>query len=172
MTWIAPNAPEPPDGPSSGPDRPNIEAYLNYQRCTLLNICAGLNAEQLASRPIASTNLSLLGLVRHMAKVERVWFRIRASGEQVEMLFDTELGDDTDFNDADAATAERDFAIYAHEVAAAKEAAALIDFDAPVPTRAEPWSFRMVHLHMIGEYARHNGHADLLREAIDGVTDR
>lgn len=172
MTWIAPAAPEPPDGPSSGPDRPNIEAYLAYQRCTLLNICAGLTAEQLASRPIPTTNLSLLGLVRHMAKVERVWFRMRAAGEPVELLFDQTLGDDTDFEAADAAHAERDFQTYQQECAAAVTAAAALDFDAEVPTRAEPWSLRMVHLHMIGEYARHNGHADLLRQAIDGVTDR
>src|SRR5690242_2717227 len=111
MTWTAPEPTDVVDGPSSGPDRPNIEAYLSYQRSTLLNICAGLNAEQLASRPIPSTNLSLLGLVRHMAKVERVWFRIRAKGESIDMLFDAELGDDTDFNGAEAANAEHDFEV-------------------------------------------------------------
>jgi len=172
MSWTAPEPPRIPDGPTQGPERPNIEGYLAYQRNTLLNICAGLTPEQLALRPIASTNLSLLGLVRHMAKVERVWFRIRAAGEPVELLFDQQLGDDTDFDAADAANAEHDFGVYVQECAAAVAAAAALDFDAEVPTRAEPWSLRMVHLHMIGEYARHNGHADLLRQAIDGVTDR
>jgi uncharacterized damage-inducible protein DinB len=171
MTWTAPD-PEAVDGPLTGAERPMIEAYLNYQRRTLLNICAGLDAQQLAARPIASTNLSLLGLVRHMAKVERIWFRIRADGEAIDMLFDPALGKDFDFEGIDPAQAEHDFDVYARECDAARAAAARLDFDAPVPTRDEPWSLRMVHAHMIEEYARHNGHADLLRQAIDGATDR
>jgi hypothetical protein len=76
MTWTVP-PPSPVDGPMTGNDRPILEGYLNYQRSALLNICAGLTGEQLASRPIASSNLSLLGLIRHLAKVERTWFRQR-----------------------------------------------------------------------------------------------
>jgi uncharacterized damage-inducible protein DinB len=149
-----------------------VEAYLNYQRITLLNICAGLTADQLVLAPLQSANLTLLGLVRHMAKVERIWFRIRAADEGVPMLFDPALGKDHDFEGIDAASAEHDMGVYRDEVAAAVAAAASLDFDQPVPTRDETWSLRMVHLHMIGEYARHNGHADLLRQAIDGATDR
>jgi uncharacterized damage-inducible protein DinB len=71
-TWVVPS-PTPVDGPVTGNDRPMLEGYVAHQRMTLLNICAGLSAEQLASRPLTSTNLSLLGLLRHLAKVERVW---------------------------------------------------------------------------------------------------
>ena len=82
MSWVAP-APSLVDGPLSGADRPILQGYLQFQRVTLLNICAGLTAEQLATRPAASSNLSLLGLIRHLAKVERIWFRQRAAGEPV-----------------------------------------------------------------------------------------
>ena len=70
----------------TGPDRPLLEEMLAHLRATLLNICAGLTAEQLASRPIPSTNLTLLGLVRHMAKVERIWFRKRLAEQDIEHL--------------------------------------------------------------------------------------
>lgn len=171
MTWTA-ATPQAVDGPRGGPERALIESYLDYQRATLLNICAGLTADQLVAQPIPSTNLTLLGLVRHLAKVERIWFRIRAAGEPIDPLFDPALGKDFDFEGGDAAHAEQDFATYRSECDLARAAAAALDFDAWVPTRAEPWSLRLVHLHVIGEYARHNGHADLLRQAIDGVVDR
>lgn len=171
VEWTAPE-PAPAEGPVVGAERPLIEGYLDYQRRTLANICAGLTGEQLAARPISSTNLSLLGLVRHMTKVERIWFRIRAAGEPIEMAFDPALGKDYDFEGTDPAQAAHDLDVYLAEVAVARAAAAGLDFELLVPTRAEPWSLRMVHLHVIGEYARHNGHADLIREAIDGVVDR
>ena len=152
-----------------------LEGYLDWQRATLLNICAGLTGEQLASRPIPSTNLSLLGLVRHMAKVERIWFRQRivAEGaEQVESLYDPALGKDADFDLIDADEASEAFERYESEVALAREVARGISFDHTFDVQGETWSVQMVHVHMIGEYARHNGHADLLREAIDGAQDR
>jgi uncharacterized damage-inducible protein DinB len=171
MTWIAPT-PEPVDGPLVGPERPMLESYLDWQRYTLLNICAGLTGEQLATRAIASSNLSLLGLLRHLAKVERIWFRIRAAGEAIEPLYDPSLGKDHDFDDLDADRAEADYARYLTERRAAVAAAAPLDFDLAVQARDHVMSLRMVYLHVVHEYARHNGHADLLREAIDGVTDR
>ena len=91
MTWTAPT-PDPVDGPVTGDDRPILEGYLNYQRATLLNICAGLTGEQLAERPIPSSNLSLLGLVRHLAKVERTWFRQRATGQDVPPMYPAAAG--------------------------------------------------------------------------------
>jgi Protein of unknown function (DUF664) len=127
MTWTVPT-PSPVDGPMTRDDRPILEGYLNYQRSTLLNICAGLTGEQLARRPLSSSNLSLLGLIRHLAKVERIWFRQRAAGLGFDDTLDAGGGD--------------------------------------------TFSVRMVYVHLIGEYARHNGHADLLREALDGVTGR
>ena len=171
MTWTSP-APSPVDGPVVGPDRPMLEGYLAWQRFTLLNICAGLTAEQLASRPIPSSNLSLLGLVRHVAKVERIWFRLRAAGEEIDPMYDVTLGKDHDFDDVDPTDAEAAIERLQEEVRRADAAAVPLDFDHPVPARDATYSLRMTYVHMIGEYARHNGHADLLREAIDGTTAR
>jgi uncharacterized damage-inducible protein DinB len=172
MTWTLPT-PDPVDGPTTGPDRPMLEAYLRWQRATLLNICAGLTAEQLATRAIASSNLSLLGLIRHLAKVERTWFRQRAAHEPVGAMYDAALGKDADFDDLHPEQAEADYQRLVEECQAADAAAAPLDFEQLVEQReGDPISLRMVYVHMIGEYARHNGHADLLREAIDGTTNR
>ena len=91
MTWTVP-APGPADGPLNGDDRPILEGFLGWQRATLLNICAGLTGEQLATRPIGSSSLSLLGLIRHLAKVERIWFSERAAGLSVAPMYDPSRG--------------------------------------------------------------------------------
>ena len=171
MTWTAPT-PSPVDGPLTGDDRPILEGYLNWERTTLLNICAGLTGEQLADRPIPSSNLSLLGLVRHLAKVERIWFRQRAAGQPVGPMYDPSRGKDADFDDARAAEAMADFERLRAEWHRADEAVAGLVFGDTFDVGGEAYSLRMVYVHMIGEYARHNGHADLLREGLDGVTGR
>jgi uncharacterized damage-inducible protein DinB len=171
MTWTAPAAAL-VDGPLAGADRPILEGYLAWERATLLNVCAGLTGEQLAARPLASSNLSLLGLIRHLAKVERIWFRQRAAGQPVEPMYDPARGKDADFNDLDPAQAEADVSRLREECRHADEAVADLSFDDTVDVGGEAFSLRMIYLHMIGEYARHNGHADLLREGIDGVTGR
>lgn len=171
MTWTAPT-PDPVDGPLSGDDRPILEGYLAWERATLLNICAGLTGEQLATRPLSSSNLSLLGLVRHLAKVERTWFRQRAGAEDVGPLYDLALGKDHDFDDLDPARAEADFARLHEEWRAADAAVAAMPFEATFDLGGDAFSLRMVYVHMIAEYSRHNGHADLLRESLDGVTGR
>ena len=122
--------------------------------------------------PLPSSNLSLLGLVRHLAKVERIWLRIRAAGEPVEPMYDLALGKDHDFDDIDAALAEQDYRRLLDECALCDAAVADLPFDHTFDNRGEDMSLRMTYVHLIGEYARHNGHADLLREAIDGVVDR
>jgi uncharacterized damage-inducible protein DinB len=171
MNWISPT-PEPVDGPLTGDDRPILEGYLAWQRATLLNICAGLTGQQLAQRPLASSNLSLLGLVRHLAKVERIWFRQRAARQDIAPMYDLSLGKDYDYNELDAAEAPTAVARLRDEWRSADEAVAGLGFDDTFDLDGEPFSLRMVYVHMIGEYARHNGHADLLREALDGVTGR
>lgn len=171
MTYSVP-APSPVDGPLFGPDRPMITTYLGWHRITLLNICAGLTGDQLALRPIPASNLSLLGLIRHMAKVERTWFRIRAAAEPVEPLYDPALGKDTDFDDLDPAEAEAAVERLQAEWVASDAAVAGLELDHTVDVHGETFSLRMMYLHMIAEYARHNGHADLLRETIDGTTGR
>jgi uncharacterized damage-inducible protein DinB len=149
-----------------------MEGYLAWQRSTLLNICAGLDGEQLATRPLASSNLSLLGLIRHLAKVERIWFRQRAAGQPIEPMYDLSRGKDSDFNDLDPAQAEADVRRLLDEWRRADEAVAGLAFDDTLDAGGETFSLRMTYLHMTGEYARHNGHADLLRESIDAVTGR
>jgi uncharacterized damage-inducible protein DinB len=170
MTWTAPKPPPLTDGPLSGPDRPILEGFLAWERSTLLGICAGLTAEQLAERPITSSNLSLLGLVRHLAKVERIWFRERLAGETLAPMYDPEMGKDADFNDLQPALAEVDLARFAEECRLADAAAAGRSLEDTFVHRGETYSLRLVYLHMIAEYSRHNGHADLIREAIDGTT--
>jgi uncharacterized damage-inducible protein DinB len=171
MTWTLP-APSPVDGPLTGDDRPILEGFLGWQRVTLLNICAGLTGEQLAARPIASSSLSLLGLIRHLAKVERIWFSERAAGLPVEPMYDPSRGKGADFDDAEAAEAEADVARLQAEWVRSDEAVAGMDFADTFDVGGEAFSLRMVYVHMIYEYSRHNGHADLLRESIDGVTGR
>jgi len=138
VTWKAPDV-ERPDGPLTGPERPMLQAFLDWQRATLLYKCAGLTGEQLAERIVPPSGLSLLGLVRHMTEVERAWFRKRFAGEPVDDPFGSDKT--ADFERIDPARAVADYA-----------------------------RLRWIYLHMIEEYARHNGHADLLRERTDGAT--
>ena len=171
MTWTAPT-PNPVDGPLTGDDRPILEGFLNWQRTTLLNICAGLTADQLAARPIPSSALSLLGLVRHLAKVERIWFRQRAAGLPVEPMYDPSRGQNADFDDVRAADAKAGLERLQDEWRHADEAVQHMAFGDTFTVNGEVFSLRMAYVHMIYEYSRHNGHADLLRESIDGVTGR
>jgi uncharacterized damage-inducible protein DinB len=172
MTWTAPRPAPLDDGPLVGADRSILEAFLAWQRRTLLDICAGLTGEQLAERAVRPSSLSLLGLVRHMAKVERTWFRERVGGEVLQPLYDPARGADADFDDVDPARAEDDFALLRREFDLADAAAAAHSFDDTFTLRGEIHSLRLVYVHMIAEYARHNGHADLLRQRIDGTTGR
>lgn len=160
------------DGPLVGTSRPMLESMLDWHRMTLLNICAGLTAEQLAMHAIPPSNLSLLGLVRHMAKVERVWFRERLLGVALDPMYDPAKGKDADFEDLDPVLAEEALARLSEEGRLADAAASGKSLDATFMLRGEEMSLRFVYLHMIGEYARHNGHADLLRQCIDGTTGR
>jgi Protein of unknown function (DUF664) len=170
--WTAPSPTPATDGPLAGDDRPILEGFLAWQRDTLLHICAGLTGEQLAQRPIPPSNLSLLGLIRHLAKVERIWFRQRVAAQPIGPMYDPDRGKDADFDDLDPANAADDIARLVEECRRADAAVAGIAFDTTFVVRDEGYSLRAIYLHMIAEYARHNGHADLLRQRIDGVTGR
>jgi uncharacterized damage-inducible protein DinB len=170
MTWTAPEVIRVPE-PFVGDERPMLQGWLDWHRQTLLSKCAGLTAEQLTLRSAEPSTLSLLGLVRHMAEVERGWFRQTAAGQALEPMFCTDDNEDGDFDDATADSAEADLATYRAEVQLAGEAAAGLSLDHTFATAGRgEISLRWVYLHMIEEYARHNGHADLLRERIDGAT--
>jgi len=171
MTWTAPEV-SLPDGPLTGDERPMLEGYLASHRAALLYKCAGLTGEQLAQRSVPPSNLSLLGLVRHMAKVERRWFRERIAGQDLEPMYDPALGIDSDFEDLDPERAQSEYEQLVHECRLADEALAAASYDQTVESRMGEMSVRAVVVHMIEEYAQHNGHADLLRECIDGTTDK
>jgi uncharacterized damage-inducible protein DinB len=147
-----------------------LEASLAWQRRTLLNLCAGLTAGQLAARPLPSTNLSLLGLVRHLTKVERTWFRERVCGETLLPPYDPRLGKDADFEAAHAEHAEADYRRLVEEFRLCDAAVADLPFDHTFELHGETHSLRLVYVHLGTEYARHNGHGDLLRQAVDGAT--
>jgi uncharacterized damage-inducible protein DinB len=167
VTWKAPDL-ERPTGSMAGPEREMLQEFLDWQRATLLHKCAGLTGEQLAERAVPPSGLSLLGLLRHMTKVERTWFRQRFADEPVEHAFSGD--NDADFEQADPARAAADYARLTEEFKLADAAVANASLDDTLTHRGEVISLRVVYLHMIEEYARHNGHADLLRERIDGAT--
>jgi hypothetical protein len=171
MTWTAPEV-DLPEGPLAGDERPLVEAFLRWHRAYLLHKCAGLTAGQLALRAVPPSNLCLLGLVRHMAKVERRWFRERLAREEFEPMFDPAFGHDADFDDIDPARAEADYARFLEECRLADEALAAATYEDTVDSNMGEMSVRAVVIHMIEEYAQHNGHADLIRECIDGTTDK
>jgi uncharacterized damage-inducible protein DinB len=169
-SWTAPTV-QRPNVPYVADERVMLDGWLEFHRATLLQKCAGLTGEQLCERSAGPSTLSLLGLVRHMAEVERWWFR-RFRGEQdAPDLYCTPESEDGDFDDTDPAGAAADLATFARECALAREAVAGVSLDEThVGRRGFDISLRWVFTHMIEEYARHNGHADLLRERIDGAT--
>ena len=172
MDWTAPAAPR-TDPPNVADERGMLEGWLEFHRATLLTKCAGLTAEQLRQRPVRPSNLSLLGLIRHMAEVERSWFQRRVAGRDLDFIYcDLNSNPDGDLDDVETADAQADFATYHREVQAAREASKGRSLDETFfhDYREVNLSVRWVYLHMIEEYARHNGHADLLRERIDGLT--
>jgi Protein of unknown function (DUF664) len=171
MTWTAPKV-ERVAPPYVAGERDMLEAWLEFHRQTLLFKCAGLTEAQLKTASAPPSSLTLLGLVRHMAEVERWWFRRNSAGEPIRDLYCTEESPDGDFDDLDTADPEADFATYEAECAAARAAVAgrALDDTFRHPRRGTDMTIRWVYVHMIEEYARHNGHADLIRERIDGAT--
>lgn len=170
--WTAP-ATDRVDPDRIAAERTALEQWLDYHRATLLGKCAGLTSRQLTERAVPPSTLSLLGLVRHMTDVERWWFRMHATGEDLPLLYDPDQTG-ADFDDTADAHAANDLQTYRREIAAARAAVATKGLDDVVPSRgphpARTRDVRSIYLLMLQEYARHNGHADLLREAIDGAT--
>jgi uncharacterized damage-inducible protein DinB len=148
-----------------------LNNWLDWHRETLAVKCAGLSEEQLRQRSVPPSTLSLLGLVRHMAHVERAWFRHVLNDENVPLLYKTD-DPDGEFNDVDTASAEEAFATWRAEVEHARKISADVPLDAigKRQRHGQDCSHRWILVHMIEEYCRHNGHADILRESIDGLT--
>ncbi|MFD3943234.1 DinB family protein [Streptomyces sp. NPDC058579] len=160
--------------PRTADERATLTAMLQFQRETLELKCAGLTPEQLKERAAPPSGLSLVGLVRHAAEVERGWFRNVINGENSRSPW-TPAGStdwaDFDVDDLDEAGVAEAFTVWRQECARARavvDAAGSLDVCGHLGDEA--YSLRYVLAHMIEEYARHNGHADLLRERLDGVT--
>ena len=156
------------DGPSENSERAVLLDYLRDYRLTLQLKCADLTPEQLARRSVPPSTLSLLGLVRHMAGVEQIWFRIRMAGQQVPRHYRPEGRPNQDFDGAvgEPEVVAEAWATWRSEVEFAERFVAETDDLGFVG--AEGHFLRDILVHMIEEYARHCGHADLLRECIDG----
>ncbi|GIF24942.1 hypothetical protein Ate02nite_76720 [Paractinoplanes tereljensis] len=162
---------ERPDPPRSGSEREMLRVFLDFHRSTLAMKCEGLSDQDLRSRSMPPSTLTLLGLVRHMAEVERTWFRRVIDAEDVPLVWSSE-GDFQAAYDASSSTRSEAFAAWEAEVAKAREieaGAESLDVMGHQPRWGEDVSLRFVMLHMIHEYARHNGHADFLREGVDGT---
>ncbi|MFF3840091.1 DinB family protein [Streptomyces sp. NPDC001930] len=159
-------------GPATGDEKTMLVAMLEAQRATLKLKCSGLGPE-LAARSVPPSSLSLLGLVRHLADVERRWFRSVLAGHDVELRFSSVESPEGDFDGSgpEPEIVAESWAAWDAEVAFAEA------FVAEAPhldaEGHDSWrgavSLRWVLIHMIEEYARHNGHADLIRERIDGA---
>jgi uncharacterized damage-inducible protein DinB len=159
-------------GPVLADERATLLDYLRYHRQTLELKCSGLDATELARRSVEPSTLSLLGLVRHMADVERNWFRRVMAGQDAPRHFSSEADPDGDFDGAvpDPKVVAQAWEVWRAEVEFADQYVAEapdLDVVGNIPGEG-PVSLREVLVHMVEEYARHNGHADLLRERIDG----
>jgi hypothetical protein len=165
MTWTAPDVTR-EEFPLDLPERGGLEAFITWHRQTLLWKVAGLTGTRLVSHAIPTSNVTLLGIVRHMAQVERHWWRHSVAGEDIPNLY----LDDDEWTRLDPDHAAQDYQQLLDEWPAVDAVAARYDVDHTFDRNGESWSVRTLYLHLIEEWARHNGHADLIREAIDGAT--
>ncbi|MFJ5288022.1 MULTISPECIES: DinB family protein [unclassified Streptomyces] len=157
--------------PRTGSERDTLRAFLDYHRATLAMKCEGLTDEELRQQSMPPSTLSLLGLVRHLAEVERTWFHRVFEDSDAPMVW----SDRTDFQaayDASRSTRAEAFAAWEAEVERSRRIereADSLDRAGYQPRWGEEVSLRMVMVHVLLEYGRHNGHADLLREGVDGT---
>ena len=166
--WLDPDDdPRNSDGPSPDGELPTLLDYLTNYRLTLLMKCEGLDAEQLARRSVPPSTMSLLGLLRHLASAERDWRNWITPGDRLPKLYGRR---DADFDEAiaDDALVAAAYDDLAREQTATDAALAEHSDDLGERLGANGISVREIHVHRIEEYARHCGHADLLRECIDG----
>ncbi|HKE63369.1 MAG TPA: DinB family protein [Micromonosporaceae bacterium] len=158
------------DPPFEADERTTLDTFLDYHRATLMWKCSGLTDEQLRTRAVSPSSLSLLGLVRHMTEVETGWFSGFA-GRKKPPRYWSDGNRDGDFDDVDAVPVAHVLAAYSAECDDSRAAVAGRGLDETfVSRRGNTISLRWIYVHMIEEYARHNGHADLIREHLDGAT--
>lgn len=158
--------------PMNSDERTTLEAWLDFQRHTLLLKCANLDDLQVREASVPPSPLTLQGLVQHLAEVERNWFRRVLAGESAPPIYDPSAdtrGHDGGFELTQAVRFADAVAIWQREVTEARARCAQRELDDVSPFMGTEVSLRWIYVHMIGEYARHNGHADLIRERIDGA---
>jgi uncharacterized damage-inducible protein DinB len=148
-------------------ERVLLDGWLDYYRSTLLAKCEGLSAEQLVTRSCEPSPMSLLGLVRHMTEMERVYGH-RLAEWDIGWLYCTDENEEGDFEAATAAGAAADLETYREHCARTRQIMAASRLDDTFG-RTKLYTLRWFYLYLIKEYARHLGHADLLRERIDGT---
>lgn len=147
--------------------------WLDFYRATLRRKCEGLSDTELRTMSVPPSALSLLGLIQHMAEVERNWFRRVLIGEQTPPIYDPQAdpdGVDGGFDLTDDITFEKAASIWEAEIAEARRNCADLDLSHTSPFMGDHVTLRWIYTHMTAEYARHCGHADLIRERIDGAT--
>lgn len=154
--------------PRRAGERALLDAWVDYYRVSLAHKCAGLTPEQLVARSCPPSPMSMIGLVRHLTEMERAYAQ-RLAAPDLPLYYCTDDSPDGDFEDVTPAAALDDLRIHAEHCERSAEAMAKFGLD-DMFGRREPYSLRWVYLYLIKEYARHLGHADLLRERIDGVT--
>lgn len=167
------DSPDRPMPPLTADEPASLASWLDFYRATLARKCEGLSEEQLREASVPPSRLTLLGIVRHMAEVERTWFRRTLAGEDAPLIFGPEVGGSTreaGFDLAEGDTYAQALPVWQAEVARARENCAARALDDTVPFMEGQVTLRWICTHMIGEYARHCGHADLVRERLDGRT--
>ncbi|MGY4901120.1 DinB family protein [Streptomyces sp. 900116325] len=164
---------ERPMPPLNADERTNLESWLDFYRTTLAMKCDGLTEEQLRTASVPPSPMTLLGLVQHMAEVERNWFRRVLTGEDVPAIHGPQVdpaGHDGGFGLSDSISFETAQATWQAEIARARAHCATRGLEDTSPFMGGEVSLRWIYTHMTAEYARHNGHADFIRERIDGAT--
>jgi uncharacterized protein DUF664 len=161
-----------PDIPVAGDERATLTAFLDWHRQTFALKCSGVDPDRLSENAVPPSTLSLHGILRHLAGVERWWFRTHFAQEDVPLLYYSDDDPEEDFTSLAGDVAEA-LAVWRAECERARAIVAStpsLDTTGGRNRRGEALSLRWVLVQMIAEYARHNGHADLLRERIDGAT--
>jgi uncharacterized damage-inducible protein DinB len=162
-----------PVPPLNADERTTLESWLDFHRATLAMKCEGLDDEQAAAASVPPSGLTLTGIVQHMAEVERNWFRRVFAGEHAPPIYDPHAdpnGPDGGFDLAEGSTLPDALATWHAEIARAREYCVGRALSGTGRFMEQDVSLRWIYVHMIEEYARHNGHADLVRERIDGAT--
>jgi hypothetical protein len=159
----------PPDPSPAAPERVILDEFLNYYRAVFRRKAEGIDDEAARAAVCPPSDLTIMGLVRHMADVERNWFRRGIGGEQAAPIYYSDDDPDGDLHVGAGDTLDEALVTWQHEVEIARSILVDAELD-DLERHRQQYSVRWILVHMIEEYARHCGHLDLLREAIDGTT--